>query len=274
FRIAAHDAQRQEDREDDAEEQRAEHRHPEQECGRERVGVDAGRRYDVADVVERVARAEPVEGDERDRQHAHDDEDLAAQRLAQTVLRDRERRLHCVSPPTASTYTSSSVDVRTRAPYTFCPSRTSCSTRRGTSSRPASSYVAVPSSVSISTPRGVARSAGVPAATTRPASKIATRSQTSSTSLSRCEFSRTETPRRRSSSSNVRTVRRPTGSSALVGSSRRSSCGFPTSACAMPRRCCIPFDISSTCLLRASARPTSSSSSSRSCRAPSDATSC
>ncbi len=48
---------------------------------------------------------------------------------------------------------------------------------------------------------------------------IATRSQTSSTSLSRCELSSTAWPRARSSSSSSRTVRRPDGSSALVGSS-------------------------------------------------------
>ena len=72
---------------------------------------------------------------------------------------------------------------------------------------------------------------------------IATRSQTSSTSDSRCEFSSTATPRARSSSSSARTVRRPAGSSALVGSSSSSSFGEPISAWARPRRCCIPFDI-------------------------------
>ena len=46
---------------------------------------------------------------------------------------------------------------------------------------------------------------------------IATRSQTSSISLSRCELRRTATPRVRRSSSSRRTVRRPAGSSALVG---------------------------------------------------------
>ena len=60
---------------------------------------------------------------------------------------------------------------------------------------------------------------GEPAATTSPPRRIATRSHTSSISESRCELSRTETPRPRSSSSRRRTVRRPTGSSADVGSS-------------------------------------------------------
>ena len=41
-------------------------------------------------------------------------------------------------------------------------------------------------------------------------------------------------------------MRRPTGSSAEVGSSSRSTRGSPTSACAIPSRCCIPFDMPST----------------------------
>ncbi len=41
-------------------------------------------------------------------------------------------------------------------------------------------------------------------------------------------------------------MRRPAGSSALVGSSSSSSRGEPTSACAIPSRCCMPFDIAST----------------------------
>ena len=110
-----------------------------------------------------------------------------------------------------------------------------------------------PSAVSTSTPRGRASSPGVPAATTCPRSRITTRSQTSSISESRCELSSTATPRRASSSSSSRTVRRPAGSSALVGSSSSSSRGDPTSAWAIPSRCCMPFDIVST--RRARARP-------------------
>ena len=55
--------------------------------------------------------------------------------------------------------TSSSVELRRRAPYTFCPSRTSSAMRRGMSSRSACGYVRLPPSVSISTPRGLASSA-------------------------------------------------------------------------------------------------------------------
>ena len=45
------------------------------------------------------------------------------------------------------------------------------------------------------------------------------------------------------SSSIARIARRPAGSSALVGSSSSSSVGSPMSACAIPSRCCIPFDM-------------------------------
>ena len=140
---------------------------------------------------------------------------------------------------------------------------------RGTSSR-VPSTTRVPPSVSSSIPRGRASSRGVPAATTSPPSRMTTRSQTSSTSLSRCELRRTEMPRARSSSSSVRTVRRPTGSSALVGSSSRRRRGVPTSACAIPSLCCIPFDIASTRRDRASRNATSSSSSVRSRSPPSE----
>src|SRR3954453_19256826 len=111
------------------------------------------------------------------------------------------------------------------------------------SSREAVAYLCTPLAVTISTPPGRDSSSGRPAATSRPRSMIATRSQTCSTSLSRCVLSSTATPRRRSSSSSPRTVRRPAGSSALVGSSSSSSAGLPTSAWAIPRRCCMPFDI-------------------------------
>ena len=63
---------------------------------------------------------------------------------------------------------------------------------------------AFPVPVSISTPPWRRRSSGRPAATTRPWSTITTWSQTSSTSESRCELSRTEVPRARSSSSSAR----------------------------------------------------------------------
>ena len=69
----------------------------------------------------------------------------------------------------------------------------------------------VPFAVSTSTPPARLSSSGVPAATSSPRAMIATRSHTSSTSDSRCEFSSTATPWPRSSSSSRRTVRRPAG---------------------------------------------------------------
>src|SRR5207302_1053306 len=91
------------------------------------------------------------------------------------------------------------------------------------SSRAADSYRRAPSSVSTSTPRARASSSGFPAATTRPARRMTTRSQTSSISLRRWELRRTPTPRPRSSSSSSRTVRRPTGSSARRRRAGRSA---------------------------------------------------
>ena len=56
----------------------------------------------------------------------------------------------------------------------------------------------------------------------------------------------------------------------LVGSSSRSRRGEPTSAWAIPSRCCIPFDIASTRVLAASESPTSSRSRLRSPAPPSE----
>jgi hypothetical protein len=65
-------------------------------------------------------------------------------------------------------------------------------------------------------------------------------------------------------------MRRPAGSSALVGSSSTSRGGAPTRAWATPSRCCIPLDIAPTRTAAASASPTSSSSSARSAAPPSE----
>ena len=56
-----------------------------------------------------------------------------------------------------------------------------------------------------------------------------------------------------------RTSWRPTGSSALVGSSKMTRSGSPTSATASPRRCCMPLEKVPTLSSRRSARPTVSS---------------
>jgi hypothetical protein len=81
-------------------------------------------------------------------------------------------------------------------------------------------------------------------------------------------LSKTEVPRLRSSSSSVRTVRRPTGierAGRLVQQQQRRCAN---QRLARPRRCCMPFDICSTRRERASASSTSSSSSSRSAAPP------
>jgi len=96
LRIPAHDPEREEDGQDDAEEQRAEHRHAEQERACERPRVDSLGRNDVVDVMERITGADPVEDEEGNRQQAHDEEHLATQRLAQSVAGDRPHRRHDV----------------------------------------------------------------------------------------------------------------------------------------------------------------------------------
>ena len=91
-------------------------------------------------------------------------------------------------------------------------------------------------------------------ATTRPRSTIATRSHMRSTSPSRCELRKTVTPRSRRAAMMRRTSWRPTGSRAEVGSSSRTSSGWPRSATPRPRRCCMPFEYVAT---RSSPRPAS-----------------
>jgi hypothetical protein len=59
-------------------------------------------------------------------------------------------------------------------------------------------------------------------------------------------LSSTATPRARSSSSSRAHGAPAGGSSALVGSSSSSSRGEPIIACAIPSRCCMPFDIAPT----------------------------
>ncbi len=94
----------------------------------------------------------------------------------------------------------------------------------------------------------------------------ATRSQVISTSLSICEFRKTAVPRWRRSWMISRTRRRPTGSSPEVGSSRMTSSGSFSSACARPMRCSMPFENWRSFCSACCARPTSSSSSGMRCR--------
>ena len=105
------------------------------------------------------------------------------------------------------------------------------------------------------TSRWPSSSASVPDAATRPRSRMTTRSQTRSTSPIRWEFNSTATPRDRSASTMSRTSTRPSGSSALVGSSRTTRSGPVTSATASPRRCCMPLEKPPTRSPARSARP-------------------
>ncbi len=108
-------------------------------------------------------------------------------------------------------------------------------------------------------------SASVPDAATRPRSRMTTRSQTRSTSPIRWELSSTATPCERSDSTRSRTSARPSGSSALVGSSSTTSSGRATSATARPSRCCMPLEKPPSRSPARSASPTRSRQSRCSC---------
>ena len=88
--VAAHDAERQEDRQHGAEEERREHRQAED--GRPgddgRVEPELVRRNEPGRVPERAPDADPVQGQEGDREQQHDQKDLAPHALPQRVARD------------------------------------------------------------------------------------------------------------------------------------------------------------------------------------------
>ena len=104
------------------------------------------------------------------------------------------------------------------------------------------------------TPSEATTSSSDPDAMIRPWSRMTTRSHTRSTSVSRWELRMTVAPRSRAARTIARTSVRPTGSSADVGSSRRTRSGSPRSATPSPSRCCIPFE---NALTGSSARSTS-----------------
>ena len=101
---------------------------------------------------------------------------------------------------------------------------------------------------------------------------IATRSQTSSISLSRCELRRTATPR-------VREVLEQRADGAPAGGVERARglveeqqpAATPISAWAIPSRCCIPFDIASIAPIGGLLEADEPSSSARSATPPSRA---
>ena len=86
------------------------------------------------------------------------------------------------------------------------------------------------------------RSSIGPSWTIRPRAMIATRSQASSTSERMCVFMNTVLPSARSCRIRSRISLRPIGSRPLIGSSRKTTRGSWTSACAIPIRCSMPFE--------------------------------
>ena len=180
------------------------------------------------DVLEQLGRAPRVEREEDDAQHEHDDEDAAAQRLAQRVGGDDASRDRL------------DVDVlERRAQHAHLEDLLAGGDEVGDDPR----RVLAPGALEEPRPgRGLdldaARARELARARPRRRRGRGRRSprgrRRARPRESRCEFSSTDWPRRRSSTSSSRTMRRPTGSSALVGSSSSSSGGRPTSACAMP----------------------------------------
>jgi hypothetical protein len=116
--VAPHDAERQEDREDGAEEERAEHREPEERRARERGRVETAQASagKIFHVVEGLAGAQAIEGEERDREEDDDQEDPTPEALAQRVADDGCDGAHPPAPSIASMYVSSSDAVTTRTP--------------------------------------------------------------------------------------------------------------------------------------------------------------
>ena len=180
-------------------------------------------------------RAPRVQRAERELRPTHDREDAPPQRLAQRVAGDDEDVAHAAvrSSPAASAVDRLEVGVLQRRAHEpdlvdlLAGARRARATIAGTSSRDAAANARVPAaSLDLDAARPGELRPARPRRRAAPRSMIATRSQTCSTSLSRCVFSSTATPRRRSSSSSSRTVRRPAGSSALVGSSSSSSAGL------------------------------------------------
>src|SRR5215208_1543934 len=155
--IAAHRSEREEDGQNGSQEQGGEHRQAEQRGAGEHAIVDLVVGGERLDLVESDRATERVEAEEADREQQHHQDDPAAHRLAQRVARHDQRATHAA--PTASRYASSSVEARTRTPYTRPPLATRFATICGTSSRFASGKVRMPPAVSTSTPRGRASSA-------------------------------------------------------------------------------------------------------------------
>src|ERR1700682_692077 len=177
-----------------------------------RAGRTAAKRHVGGDELQSYSDG----GDTEDADHEEHEQELSARELEQRVSSDRERPVHLFSTSVMN------VGRLSR----FCGKASLISSTK-TSSR------VFPSGTT---------SAIVPSLRTRPLPRIATVSQTSSTSLRRWLLSSTATPLAFSDSMSARTSRRPSGSSSAVGSSRIKSFGRPRIAWAMPRRCFIPLE--------------------------------
>ena len=104
FGVAAHRAEREEDRQHDPEEHRREQRETGEKRGGEGARVDRHvARHDQCPqlAVDEVIR-DPEEDEEDDGQQQHDGEHAPPQRFTQDVADDHGDCTHDVSPPTAS----------------------------------------------------------------------------------------------------------------------------------------------------------------------------
>jgi hypothetical protein len=113
--VAADRPERQEHREDRAQEQRGEHGQAEDRRARDRARLHpVDRLVELAHRVEQLPAPEPVQREEREREQADHEEDAPAQRLPQREHGDDARTAH--SSPTASRYASSSEERSRRTP--------------------------------------------------------------------------------------------------------------------------------------------------------------
>ena len=271
LRVAADRAEREEDGEDGAEEQDREHREPGERRADDDLGVDArpvGPLKSSA-ALNACQRGEAVEREEDDGQQADDDETrrrsdsrsekratISAPRSSPGGVHGRLRRAARHRRRAAGRRAVARVARACgRRPRGRRPRASTCAPaprtrprprRRGrarSAARPRASASGNARTPPPSRPRrrpARLSSAGVPAATTSPPLMIATRSQTSSTSDSRCEFSSTLTPRSRRRSSSARTCggrrgrARSSARRAAAAAARRSAPGRGRAAAACP----------------------------------------
>ena len=145
---------------------------------------------------------------------------------------------------------------------TWLPERVTAVTPGTSSISPAGITPTGRNRIRCSLPELVISAVGVSSATIRPRSRIATRSQSSSTSSIRWLTSTTVTPLSRTRRTRSQVCRRAAGSRPVVISSKNTSSGRPSRASARNSRCCWPPDSFLNAVFRLAASPHSSSSSS------------